>query len=646
MRWGVDGQLEYLGRADDQVKVRGYRIELGEVQAALAGCEGVDQAAVIVREDRVGDRRLVGYVTGAVDVVGVRGQLARRLPGYMVPAAVVVVSGLPLTVNGKLDKRALPVPEYADVERYRAPGTPVEEILAGIFAEVLGLERVGVDDSFFDLGGDSLSAMRLVATINTSLDDALSVRAVFEAPSVAQLATRLGRGDGDKYQSVHGGASTEVRAGELTLDKFIDPTILAGAPALPRPGGEARKVLLTGATGFLGRYLALELLEQMDLVDGTLICLVRGASDAEARLRLEKTFDSGDPELSLHFRQLAADHLEVIAGDKSETNLGLDQQTWQRLADTVDLIVDAAALVNAVLPYSALFGPNVAGTAELIRIALTSKLKLYTYVSTANVGDQIEPSAFTEDADIRVISPTRKINDDFANGYANSKWASEVLLREANDLCGLPVAAFRCGMIMADPVYAGQINVSDMVTRAIFSVVATGLAPSSFYELKEGTALSSRQRSHYDGLPAKFVAEAISTLGPRVVEGFQTYHVMNPHDDGIGPDEFVDWLVEAGYPIQRIDDFAEWFERFEAGLRALPDGQRQHSVLQLLPLPGDSNDVTPFTPTAGSFAPVDRFRAAVRAAGVGPDSDIPHISAPVILRYVADLQLLGLLEGR
>ena len=161
--WGPDGQLRYVGRADEQVKLRGYRIELGEIQAALNELDGVEQAVVIAREDRPGDQRLVGYitesVTGSADPAGLRAALAERLPSYMVPAVVVVVDGLPLTVNGKLDKRALPAPEYT-AGQYRAPGSAVEEILAGIYAQVLGVERVGVDESFFELGGDSLSAMR------------------------------------------------------------------------------------------------------------------------------------------------------------------------------------------------------------------------------------------------------------------------------------------------------------------------------------------------------------------------------------------------------------------------------------------------------------------------------------------------------
>jgi thioester reductase-like protein len=560
----------------------------------------------------------------------------------MVPTAVVTVQALPLTVNGKLDKRALPAPEYQEGDRYRAPATPTEEILAGIYAEVLGVDRVGVDESFFHLGGDSLSAMRVIAKINTALDTHLSVRVLFDAPSVSGLSRQVGSHAGaDSFVSVHGRDTTEVRAGDLTLDKFLDAATLAAAPSLPGPSAEVRTVLLTGATGFVGRYLVLEWLERMELVDGMLICLVRADSDEDARRRLDKTFDSGDPELVWRFQDLAEDHLQVIAGDKTEAGLGVDQQTWQRLADTVDLIVDSAALVSAVLPYSELFAPNVVGTAELIRLALATKLKPYNYVSTVNVGDQIEPSAFTEDADIRIISTTRTIDGSYANGYGISKWAGEVLMREANDLCGLPVAVFRCDMVLADTTYAGQLNESDLFSRMVLSLVATGIAPRSLYRLD---ADGNRQRAHFDGLPVGFVAEAIATLGAQVVDGFETYHVMNPHDDGVGFDEYVDWLIEAGYPIQRIDDFGEWLRRFETALRALPDRQRQYSVLEVLRLLlRNSPDVHPVEPVRGSLTPTDRFRAAVQEAKIGPDNDIPHVSAPIIVKYVTELQRLGLL---
>ncbi len=197
--WGPDGQLRYLGRADEQVKIRGYRIELGEVQAALAGLDGINQAVVIVREDRPGDKRLVGYVTGTAhppDPAAARAALAERLPAYMVPAAVVVIDALPLTVNGKLDTRALPAPEYVDADRYRAPGTAIEEILAGIFAQVLGLDRVGVDDSFFELGGDSILSMQVVARARAT-GVIFKPRDIFVEQTVARLARVAAVADGD-----------------------------------------------------------------------------------------------------------------------------------------------------------------------------------------------------------------------------------------------------------------------------------------------------------------------------------------------------------------------------------------------------------------------------------------------------------------
>jgi fatty acid CoA ligase FadD9 len=520
---------------------------------------------------------------------------------------------------------------------------PAVETVSRAAGALLGAasSEVSPDAAFTDLGGDSLSALTFGNLLREIFDVEVPVGVIVSpASDLASIAAYIDaqRDGGAKrptYDSVHGRDAIEVHARDLTLDKFLDEATLAAAPLLPEPSHEVRTVLLTGATGFLGRYLALQWLERMDLVDGNVICLVRARDDATARQRLDATFDSGDPKLLEHYRSLANDHLEVLAGDKGEANLGLDEATWQRLADTVDVIVDPAALVNHVLPYSQLFGPNVVGTAELIRIALTTRIKPFVYVSTIAVGDGVEPGKFVEEADVRQMSPTRKIGDNYANGYGNSKWGGEVLLREAHDLCGLPVSVFRCDMIMADTTYAGQLNVPDMFTRMMLSVVATGIAPYSFYELD---ADGNRQRAHFDGLPVEFIADAISTLGVNVVAGFETYHVMNPYDDGISMDTYVDWLVEAGWQITRVPEYADWLTRFEMTLRGLPDKQRQASLLPLL-----HNYQKPERPIDGSLAPADHFRAAVQDNKIGPEKDIPHVSAPVIVKYITDLELLGLL---
>ncbi|HYH80576.1 MAG TPA: phosphopantetheine-binding protein, partial [Longimicrobium sp.] len=173
----------------NQVKIRGYRVELGEIEAALRRHPSVSAALVVVREDVPGDRRLVAYVVGGAETEELRAHLRRTLPEYMVPNAFVPLAALPQTPTGKLDTRTLPAPDYqAGEDAYVAPRTPVEESLAAMWAEVLGLERVGVHENFFEIGGHSLLAMRIVSRIRESLDGEIGVVALFESPTIDALA--------------------------------------------------------------------------------------------------------------------------------------------------------------------------------------------------------------------------------------------------------------------------------------------------------------------------------------------------------------------------------------------------------------------------------------------------------------------------
>ncbi|HST60896.1 MAG TPA: amino acid adenylation domain-containing protein, partial [Longimicrobium sp.] len=191
VRWLAEGAIEYLGRLDTQVKIRGHRIEPGEIEAALRRHADVRECIVLVREDVPGDKRLVAYVAGASDADALRAHLRSGLPDYMVPGAIVVLDALPLNRNGKVDRGALPVPDASADAHGSAPRTPVEEVLADIWAEVLHVDAVGAEDDFFALGGHSLLATRVISRVREVFGVEASVRVLFEAPTVASLAERI-----------------------------------------------------------------------------------------------------------------------------------------------------------------------------------------------------------------------------------------------------------------------------------------------------------------------------------------------------------------------------------------------------------------------------------------------------------------------
>ncbi|MBM7169929.1 amino acid adenylation domain-containing protein [Streptomyces sp. G44] len=220
VRWTPEGELLFVGRADEQVKIRGFRVETGEIEAVLAGHESVGQAVVVAREDGLGEKRLIAYVTTAgqgtgADARELRAYAADRLPEFMVPTAVLVLDALPLTVNGKLDRAALPSPGSVGAGGGRGPATPVEDVVCGLFGEILGLGRVGADVSFFDLGGDSLLGMRLVARVRAVLDAEVGIGELFGAPTAAGLA-RL----------IEGGGSGRAGGARVALRRRVRPDVV------------------------------------------------------------------------------------------------------------------------------------------------------------------------------------------------------------------------------------------------------------------------------------------------------------------------------------------------------------------------------------------------------------------------------------
>lgn len=612
--------------------------------------------AVVVPTDdaleRHGEDRLVDLLTESFR------QIAKDmgLKSYEIPRGLLLETEPFSQANGLLsDQRKLLWPKL--VQRY---GERLEQLYADISAretqELLDLIRTGGDqpvletvqravrallaDStaevspsayFRDLGGDSLSAVSLSNLVHDTFGVRVPVDVIISpAHDLRQLAAyveakRVATATRPTFASVHGENATEVRSEDLTLDRFVDAATLDGARHLPRPAGEPRLVLLTGASGYLGRFLTLEWLQRLAPDGGKLIVIVRGKDPEAARQRLTDAFGSDDPGLTRTFEKVAAEHLEVLAGDIAEPRLGLDGATWERLTGEVDLIVHAGALVNHVLPYRHLFDANVLGTAELIRLALTTRLKPINYISSVAVSRSRKGHPLDEDSDVRTALPVQSVDDGYASGYTTSKWAGEVLLREAHDLCRLPVTVFRSTMILAHSRYTGQLNVHDMFSRLMFSVLATGVAPQSFYR-GEG--------AHYDGLPVDFTAASVVTLGPST-SGYRTFSLMNPHDDGISLDTFVEWLVEDGHGIERIADHGDWLVRVEAALRTLPESQRQHSILPLLHGFRERELAVP-----GSDVPSVRFREAVREAGIGPAADVPHLSRSLIRKYATDLRHL------
>lgn len=524
-RWLPDGRLMFHGRNDHQVKIRGFRVELGEIENVLNRHPRVGQALVLAQPYQ-GHQRLVAWIVPAdasLTLPALRDYLVASLPDYMVPTGLVQIAALPLTANGKIDHKALPAPaEEADTADFLPPLPGLEQQLAAIWQTLLD-RRIGRDDNFFTLGGHSLLVVSCVTRINRLGDVQARVSDIFNAPTIRLLAQRL---CGPRQEA----------AGLLDLrSEAILPAAITALPA-EVPMGES--ILLTGASGFVGRFLLRQLLN-----DGEqrIYCLVRGSSAQESRQRLIQVMQ--EAEL---WNEDDASRVVVMCADLRQPQLGLNDTDWQRLCTDTGIIWHAAVSMNHLESWEMAHPANIGGLITLLRMTTQGARKIFNFLSTVNVFSTLGQRG------TRQVSEHSSIDDEqhlSSQGYIASKWVGEALVNQAIQR-GVACHIMRLGLITPDAQRA-RYDRQQAVDRLLRSSLQMGMA---FTDVLGDIPL----------LPVDFTAAALVQLGHRWPQGQSVWHLAAMK--GLSRAEFIARLnAQLAQPMQIVTHKA-WLQ--EARRRA------------------------------------------------------------------------------
>ncbi|QSV66588.1 MAG: amino acid adenylation domain-containing protein [Aphanizomenon flos-aquae DEX188] len=523
-RYLPDGNIEFLGRIDYQVKIRGFRIELGEIEAVLAQHPLVKSSAVIVREIQPGNKQLVAYVV-TEDHSNIqqdlRSFLKKNLPDYMLPAFFVRLAELPLTPTGKINRRALSalMLELNHEIDYILPRNPLEQKLAEIWCQVLGLEKVSVEENFFNLGGHSLATIQIISRIRETLKIDLPLQYLFTEPTIAGLTKIINQ----LLQT----ADHITPIDDFYVDAILDSSIKP--QNLPQQfTNQLQHILLTGATGFLGVHLLHELLEK---TSANIHCLVRAENVSEARNKLKN---------KLSFYQLwneqHSQRIIPIIGNLEKNLLGLSEKEFQDLASQIDVIYHNGASVNLIYPYSVLKPANVLGTQEILRLASQIKIKPVHFVSTTSV---FCPENYPEN-EVLLESDPLDYYQGLVGGYPQSKWVAEKLVMQARER-GLPVTIYRAARIIGHS-QIGICNTEDLFSRIITTCMQLGATPNIDWE---------------DNLtPVDYVSQAIVYLSFQKESLGKAFHLLNPQI--ISMNHLFNLIRKLGYQLPQIS-YDQWY---------------------------------------------------------------------------------------
>lgn len=611
VRWLSDGNLDFLGRVDDQIKLRGFRIELGEIEAVLCGHPDVAQGAVVVRRSPVDDALVAFFV-------GVRGSsptsrelrthLGRQLPSYMVPAVFVPLDRMPMTEHAKVDRRSLSrlasdaVPEpSADRQTAPAledaPSSSLEAAVLQLWREELGANDSGMRDDFFALGGHSLVVVRLLARLERELGTRLGVRDFLSDPTP--------RGVAGNVENARAGVRVRSAVVDGDAEAQLDEALTFARPT--HPASEPRAVLLTGATGFVGAFVLRELLAR---TRADVYCLVRVEADpasavdrARARLRAALgdyylDVDANDPRIV------------PVPGDLAKPRLGVEGR-YSTLCDEVDAIFHCGAHVHHLSPYRRLKPANVDGTVELLRLLARGRPKRLHHLSSLSI--------FATADQHRVLSESTPIDGErhgHGKGYAASKWVADKLVSRAASR-GASARIYRLGRVAGESS-SGAANMGDMFYRLLVSCAAVGCYP-------DDAALRTNL------LPVDVVARALLLLALNDDPGSSlVYHLH--HAEGVGLDAFMRVHDDLWGVRSQAVPLAVWLER----AKGVADAGRE---LPIAPYFGHFEDLLRLATTERTTATYVNEKTLSELAGLG--LSLPAIDAALMTRYWRFLEVDG-----
>ena len=509
VRWLPDGNIEFLGRTDFQVKIRGFRIEPEEIEAVLHRHNEVKQCVVIPW-----NQQLIAYWVpkdNSVAQEDMKTFLARQLPEFMIPTAFIKMESFKLNNNFKVDRSKLPTPKLEDImiskREYNPPVTTTEVTLTEIWKELLKLDKISINDSFFEIGGNSILTVRMLSSVKRKLGADVNISQMFAQPTIAYLAAFID-GTGITSGASENNLSLAIKDSEILVEVKNTPLT---------DENEHSSILLTGITGFLGVYLLDGLITK---TKADIYCLVRGKDNEDIQRRYEETVE-------LYKKEYLKNHprVKLVKGDLAEINLGMDNATMEMMCQELDSIYHSGAMVHHMYDYKTLRKSNVLSTVELLKIAATGKKKTLNYISTMGVasirdanGFQIEVS--TEDSPIST------------NGYTLSKWVSEKIL---SNVKGVDINIFRPGNITGDSMEGTCPPEKNHALLLMKGCIQMEAAPDW-------------QRS-VEMTPVDILSNAIIELAGNSC-GFNIFNMSNPYE--INWKEYIDIIKSGGYKLDLL----------------------------------------------------------------------------------------------